>query len=312
MATRERPAKIAKGNMNALRVKLSPLLVSFIAFVFAASCLSLASCDRSSSAQTDPQVEYNAAVQDARTMTAAKISKDLTAIVPYNANLIWENNVPGTRVLVATWVDNQAACQNYTNPTSPCCKAGQECSNYGFNSWVTVVPELKNLLGSSPTLLRVAQSLGLPPPSATKTLENTCIIEMYVSPANLFRPSADPEVTDHEAELVFPADGFRKFDDTLLVYSDMPCDPKYCTSCTSSGKCGMTSYPNWYNNRRAYIYSQTSVNSPYPWTALGYTYDWGNPTPPHFGVSEFVISTGTSGIGVFIKSCTWTGAYFNN
>jgi hypothetical protein len=53
------------------------------------------------------------------------------------------------------------------------------------------------------------------------------------------------------------------------------------------------------------------VNSPYPWTALGYTYDWGNPTPPHYGVSEFVINSQTAGIGVFIKSCTWTGAYFN-
>jgi hypothetical protein len=245
-------------------------------------------------------------------MMTAKVSKNLTAIVPDNANLIWENNMPDTRVLVVTWVDNQAACQSYINLTSPGCKAGQECPNYGFNSWVTVVPELKNLLGNAPTLLRVAQSLGMPPPSATKTLENTCMIELYVSPADLFRPSADPEVTDHEAELVFLADGFRKYDDTILVYSEMPCDTRYCASCTASGKCGMTSYRNWYSIRRTYVYSQTPVNSPYPWTALGYTYDWGNPTPPHFGVSEFVINSGTAGIGVFIKSCTWTGVYFNN
>ena len=215
-------------------------------------------------------------------------------------------------MLVATWIGSQSACQSYINPAAPGCKAGQECPNYGFNSWVTVVPELKNLLGNYPTLLRVAQSLGLPPPSATQTLENTCIVEMYVSPADLFRPSADPEVSDHEAQINFPADGFRKFDDTLLIYSEMPCDASYCSSCTSSGKCGMTSYRNWYSNRRTYVYSQTSVNSPYPWTALGYTYDWGNPAPPHFGVSEFVVNAGSTGIGVFIKSCTWTGAYFNN
>lgn len=54
------------------------------------------------------------------------------------------------------------------------------------------------------------------------------------------------------------------------------------------------------------------VPSPYPWTALGYTYDWGNPIPPHFGLSEFVINSGTTGIDVFIKSCKWTGDYFNN
>lgn len=298
--------------MKALRFRLflPPVLLVLPLFIF--SALSLVSCSGSSSAQTDPQAEYNAAVLDAQTLTAAKISRHLTALVPENEDLIWENNVPGSRVLVATWIGNESACRSYINPATPGCKAGQECPNYGYNSWVSVAPELKNLLGRFPTLLRVAQSLGLPPPSATQTLENTCVLELYVSPADLFRPSADPEVTDHEAELAFPPDGFRKFDDTLLVYSEMPCDVSYCASCTSSGKCGMTSYRNWYSNRRTYVYSQTSVNSPYPWTALGYTYDWGNPVPPHFGVSEFVINAGSSGIGVFIKSCTWTGEYFNH
>ncbi len=298
--------------MKVFRLKSPPVLVHLVLFLFAVSCLALASCSGNSTAQTDPQADYNVAIQEAQTMTAAKISNNLTAIIPENTNLIWENGLPGTRVLVATQIGSQAACQNYVDPDSPGCKAGQECPGYKFNSWVTVVPELKNLLGNAPTLLRVNQALGLPPPSATQTLENTCIIELYVSPANLFRPSADPEVTDCEAELAFPVDGYRKFDDSLLVYSDMPCDALYCTSCTASGKCGMTSYRNWYSNRRTYAYSQTPVSSPYPWTALGYTYDWGNPTPPHYGVSEFVINSGTAGIGVFIKSCKWTGDYFIN
>ena len=298
--------------MKTLRLKTSPLPVYLVILFFAVSHLTLTSCGSNSSASINPQAEYNAAVQDAKTMTAEKISKNLTAIVPENTNLIWENDAPGTRVLVATWIGSQAACQSYVDPTTPGCKAGQECQNYGYNSWVSVAPELKNLLGNAPTLLRVAQSLGLPPPAATQTLANTCILEIYVSPADLFRPSADPEVTDSEAELAFPADGFRKYDDTLLIYSEMPCDPSYCDNCTASGKCGMTSYRKWYSNRRTHIYSQTSVNNPYPWTALGYTYDWGNPIPPHFGVSEFVINSGTTGVDVFIKSCKWTGEYFNN
>ena len=298
--------------MKTFHLKTSRLPVYLVILLFAVSCLALTSCSKDGSASIDPQAEYNAAVQDAQTLTSAKISKNLTAIVPENTNLIWENDVPGTRVLVATWIGNQAACQNYMDQNSPGCKEGQECQNYSYNSWVSVVPELKHLLGHYPTLLRVAQSLGLPPPAATQTLENTCILELYVSPAELFRPSADPEVSDHEAELAFPADRFRKFDDTLLIYSEMPCDPNYCDNCTGSGKCGMTSYRKWYSNRRTYVYSQTSVNSPYPWTALGYTYDWGNPIPPHFGLSEFVINSGTTGIDVFIKSCKWTGEYFSN
>jgi len=228
--------------MKILRLRTSPLLLNLIILLFTFSCLTFTSCGRNSSAEVDPQAEYNAAVQDAKTMTAVKISKNLTAIVPENKNLIWENDEPGTRVLVATWIGSQAACQSYIDPTTLGCKAGQECQNYGYNSWVSVAPELKNLLGNAPTLLRVSQSLGLPPPAATQTLENTCILEIYVSPADLFRPSADPEVTDHEAELAFPADGFRKFDDTLLIYSEMPCNPSYCDNCTASGKCGMTTY----------------------------------------------------------------------
>lgn len=298
--------------MKTLRLKTSPLPVYLVILLFTVSFLTLTSCSSNSSAGIDPQAEYNAAVQDAKTITSAKISKNLTAIVDENKNLIWENDVPGTRVLVATWIGSQAACQSYTDPNSPGCKAGQECHNYAYNTWVTVAPELKNLLGKAPTLLRVAQALGMPPPATTQTLGNTCILELYVSPSDLFRPSADPEVTDHEAELAFPPDGFRKFDDTLLVYSEMPCDPNYCDNCTVSGKCGMTSYRKWYSNCRTYVYSQTSVNSPYPWTALGYTYDWGNPVHPHYGLSEFVINSGTTGINVFIKSCKWTGDYFNN
>ena len=82
-------------------------------------CLSLSACGRSSSADIDPQAEYNAAVQDAMNMTAEKISKNLTAIVPENQNLEWENNTPGTRVLVATWLGNQAACESYLDASHP-------------------------------------------------------------------------------------------------------------------------------------------------------------------------------------------------
>ncbi len=71
----------------------------------------------------------------------------------------------------------------------------------------------------------------------------------------------------------------------------------------------MTSYKNWFDNRRAYVYT---LPTPYPWTGLGYAYDWGNPVAPHIGPSEFVINPGTAGVPVFIKSATWTRQYFAN
>lgn len=258
----------------------------------------------------DPQAAYDAAVEDAKTVSEAKLWPSLTAIVPQNPYLSWENGVPGSRVLVATWLGNATACASYGDPNGSGCKAGQECAAYWYNSWVTVVPEMKWFLGRSPSLLRVMQLLGLPPPTDGQTLDSTCVLELYVSPAHLFRPSPDPEVSDREAELSFPVDGFRKYDDSLLVYSEMPCDAARCTSCTSSGKCGMTTYRSWFENRRAYVYSTTAVNGPYPWTGLGYTYDWGNPHPPHVGLSEFVINAGTTGVPVFIRSVSSTRDYF--
>jgi hypothetical protein len=279
----------------------------------AAAASILSACGSDPDQETDDlQALYDAAVEDAKAMTAPEISRDLTAIVPDNPALHWENGVAGSRVLVATWIGSASACASYNDPAAPGCKAGQECPTYGFNSWVTVVPELKALLGGSPTNLRVAQALGLPPPMETQTLENTCVLEFYVSPGDLFRPSPDPEVTDREAELAFPIDGFRRFADARLVYSEMPCEPARCPSCTTSGRCGMTSYRHWFENRRAYVYSQTPVSGPYPWTALGYTYDWGNPVAPHFGVSEFVVNAGSSGVPVFIKSVSSTISYFHD
>ncbi|OPY70481.1 MAG: hypothetical protein A4E57_00484 [Syntrophorhabdaceae bacterium PtaU1.Bin034] len=296
--------------MKSTRHDRTPNAVSlfFLLFFISFFLVNLPGCSRTSSAQTDPQADYSAAVNDARTMSAAKITKNLTAITAGNTNLKWENDVPGSRVLVATYINYQPACEGYTSPDGTGCKVGQECKNYGYSSWVTVVPELKNLLGTAPALLRVIQALGLPPPSNTQTLDNTCILELYVSPGDLFRPSPDPEITDQEAELSFPLDGFRKFDDTRLVWSEMPCDTSRCPSC-QSGKCGFTTYKNWFDNRKAHVYD---LSTPYPWTALGYTYDWGNPTAPHIGLSEFVINPGSGGVPVFIKSVNWTRDYFTN
>ncbi|MBK8453511.1 MAG: hypothetical protein WAQ53_14365 [Thiofilum sp.] len=45
----------------------------------------------------------------------------------------------------------------------------------------------------------------------------------------------------------------------------------------------------------------------YPWTRLGYTYDWGKPNNP-IGFSEFVIDKGAK---VEVKSVTTTAKYCN-
>lgn len=141
--------------------------------------------------------------------------------------------------------------------------------------WVTVVPELRDFCqnidtGGIGVDLRLEQLLGLPPQNG-----KTKFIELWVKPEDLFRPAPDPEISDFEAELDFPvSERFIKI------------DPAHKT---------------WFNQLKSSSYGADG----YPWTRLGYTYDWGNPKS-EIGLSEFVIRAGAQ---VRIASVTPTTAY---
>jgi hypothetical protein len=286
-------------------------IVSFvIVLVLLASMPFMAGC--SDSTAYDPAAAYTKAVQDASHPTPEKISRNLTAIVPYNRDLIWENGLTGSRVLVVAWVSQWVGeCYLNPDPAQGClpCKVGQECTNMPFDTWVTVVPEIKNFFrGASPEPLRVAQLLGLPP-GASYVAKPRYMVEFWVSPKDLFRPCPDPEITDSECQLDFPADQFWVLDSTKKVYADQDCVQKGC-GVTGDGICEFRDYKGWFTNRKDFIYSGSN---PYPWTGLGYTYDWGNPATS-VGLSEFVIHgkrEDCTGVSVGIRSVTPTAAYFN-
>lgn len=127
--------------------------------------------------------------------------------------------------------------------------------------WVTVSPEVQEFCQSekpSPEhlTLRLEELLGVPPHNG-----KTTFVEFWVNPSDLFRPSPDPEITDREAELDFPqAAG-------AMAISDW--------------------YTQWFETLLATSYGENG----YPWTRLGYTYDWGNPKTK-IGLSEYVIRQG--------------------
>ncbi|MCA1905463.1 MAG: hypothetical protein LDL11_02585 [Desulfarculus sp.] len=195
---------------------------------------------------------YQAAVADAKYPTASKISHDLTPIVAWNPNLVWEG-APGLgRVKMV------ALTRSYYDDW-----VGRDYLLSFGELWVTVAPELKQFFQDDPTgpsLPRLEQLLGLPPESGY-----TRIVEFWVDPADLFRPSADPEITDREAELPLP-DGYRS--QVAKAYRD------------------------WFAATWSRRYETAT---PYPWTQLGYTYDWGSSN--HMGLSEYVIRKGST-VGV--------------
>jgi hypothetical protein len=143
--------------------------------------------------------------------------------------------------------------------------------------WVTVAPEVKNFckklnLSSERLTLRLEQLLGLPPNDG-----KTDFVEIWVDLDDLFRPSPDPEISDREAELDFP-----QSDKFLTLAAD---------------------HITWFNKTRGISYK----NRGYPWTRLGYTYDWGN-QENEIGLSEFVIKDGAA---LKIYSVVKTDTYCN-
>ncbi len=201
--------------------------------------------------QADLQKMYHSAVVDAEIAMPSEISKNLVAILPSNPQLVWKNkgDAENARILVVTWTDYNG----YDD------KIGKSV-NISRDVWVTTAPELKNFCKSlnGEKTLRLEQLLGLPPKAG-----KTRFVEMWVKPGDLFRPSADPEITDSEAEIEF------RTSNKFVKVSD--------------------EYIKWYNDLKKQSYGTNG----YPWTRLGYTYDWGK-NQTHIGLSEFVIMPGAT------------------
>ena len=121
--------------------------------------------------------------------------------------------------------------------------------------WVTVAPELQTWAKQQPTTpneVRLKYLLGMPLDSY-----KAYFIEFWVKPTDLFRPCPDAEITDNVCDICFPENTTAE-------------------------------HKNWLNQTRAGSYFNCDLNKCYPFTSLGYTYDWLNPEN-NVGLSEFVI-----------------------
>jgi hypothetical protein len=220
--------------------------------------------------------QYNLAVLDAKVAEPWEIYRSLIAIIYYadssagQGNLVWSKDSVGRpRVLVVSWM-KQSSTQYW-----PVGKTIKTSNNQDYMSWITSCPEMLDFLkkntftDSSALHLRIAQELGMPPDT-----KNNFFVEFWVYPENLFRPTPDPEITDHEADLYFPS----------WVNQD---------------------YRDWFMNQMKNKYD-TGTPTAFPWTRLGYTYDWANLQHP-VGMSEFVVDTSST---VTVKSIYSSWQYY--
>lgn len=119
-------------------------------------------------------------------------------------------------------------------------------------TWVTLFPEVQDKcrqFAGEHQVIRMQQLLGLPPDH----LEERSFVVMEVHLNDLFRPCIDPNI-------------------------DAP-------QCAIQGEVTDGAHGIFFANQTTVAYGTPPG---YPWTRLGYTYDW-NPATPEYGVSEYVI-----------------------
>lgn len=125
-------------------------------------------------------------------------------------------------------------------------------------TWVTAVPEIQEVFRTYPTTvanksMRAKQLLGMPP-----WFKDSCFVEMWVKPEDVFRPCPDQEIDDNTC---------------LINYQ---------------GNVSFT-HVNWMMNNKTNSCCNPDTSRRYPWTQLGYTYDWNSENNTHIGLSEFVV-----------------------
>lgn len=213
---------------------------------------------------------YAASIADAAYPETNEIVP-LTEISKDNPKLVWKTIEGNDYLLVATWTSEKS--------TAYYPKEGvYNTSKYPI--WVTAIPDLKErcealkIEKSKDAPLRIKQLLGLPP-----TADKSYFIEFWVQPADLFRPCPDKEINDGTCALCFPK--VENPDENAKAHEA------------------------WINQLRLDSYYNCKGDK-YPWTQLGYTYDWHPRNKSNVGISEFVIKANSN---IYVNKITATNDY---
>ena len=107
--------------------------------------------------------------------------------------------------------------------------------------------------------VRLKQVIGMPPET-----KNNYFTVFWANVNDVFRPAYYPEINSGYMNTAFSNTLEEDDSENAMWFKD------------------------WFKKTNATIYSQ---NGGYPWTRLGYTYDWGNPDSK-YGLSEFIVKEG--------------------
>ena len=203
----------------------------------------------------------------------AGVVDNLTVITDTNPELTWQEGSATAQGHVL-----MASFTDYTGYTT-----SYVDSVYRSTLWATAAPELHDFLRENEVAAggvaeRTKQLLGMP-----SSHPGDRVVELWVRRDNLRRPCRDPDVTNPVSSLEFPDDVDTK-------------------------------YPGHRAQFLANLstYSTAGGNTPYPWTQLGYTYDWGN-SETNQGLTEFWVgaynATDTARTEVAVYAVFSIGSY---
>lgn len=233
----------------------------------ALASFSLEQCRRT--ADFKDRAAYTAAVEDAsqRSLPPAQ----LEPIIASNPDLVWDGAPGESRVLVTTWIKH-----SYYDA-----KLGQDNQTLGGETWVTPARLFQrccqaaaaaNGASKAAVVRRMEQVLGLP-----DNYGRLRVAEIWARPADLFRPCADPEVTTDA-----------------------------CLSRTAPSGTSAT-HTEWFESWQDQAYTVSATQSGYPFTGVGYSYDWGD--EGKVGPTEYVLpKTAVVKIEALTATETYCGA----
>ncbi|MCX2450088.1 hypothetical protein OQX61_02285 [Pedobacter sp. PLR] len=201
---------------------------------------------------------YQSAILDAMVADSAEIIDTLWALTPENTALKWKTINGKPHVLLASYMRFPSSYP-----------VGESITNSWGESWLFIPQQMKARIGSSftaasDTTMRICQLLGLPPANERS---NTHIAEIWVNPENLYRPAGSRVITTKRAGAVLSNNNPEGFG-------------------------------SWYNNYIVFAYYRTlstTADFHYPWTRLGYTYDWA-PKAKEVGLSEYVLQPNSAAL----------------
>lgn len=207
---------------------------------------------------------YRLAIDVARYPIPERAVDSLLVLEPNNTALRWD---AAGRVLVTTWTRTQF----YTAPEY---QTGYEFALYG-ETWFTSGNQVQDTCRASGKTgedldLRLEQLLGTPPGGTYDAF-----LQVWIDPDALFRPCADPSVTATTCPVIAPLS--TKAPDQVAWDCSAPAN----------------AHAQWLCNSWAIRYGNSDPLRQYPWTALGYTYDWSPDSPSGVGPSEFVANATT-------------------